>query len=139
MRKKGVVFLFLLIGAFIGSNLRYLESLIFKTSSGFPLGTLVANLSGALVLPFLIHYLQDRFKLSPRIVLTLTTGLLGSYTTFSTFTADTYRLYINDQWWLLILYLTLTIVGGFLLAILGNYWAASSAFNDYVKRKRGKK
>lgn len=138
MKKRGEVFLFLFIGAFIGSDLRYLESLIFKTSNGFPLGTLVANLSGALFLPFLIHYLQDRYNLSSRVVLTLSTGVLGSYTTFSTFTADTYRLFETGQWWFLLLYLTLTIVGGFGLAILGNYWAATQAFNDYVKRKRGK-
>ncbi|MQS75394.1 fluoride efflux transporter CrcB [Companilactobacillus halodurans] len=138
MRKRGEVFLLLFIGAFIGSDLRYLESLIFKTSNGFPLGTLVANLSGALILPFLIHYLQDRYNLSTRVILTLSTGVLGSYTTFSTFTADTYRLYNAGQWWLLIIYLTITIVGGFLLALLGNYWAATQAFYDYAKRKRGR-
>lgn len=136
MKKKGKVFLLLLIGAFIGSNLRYAESLIFKTSDGFPLGTLVANLSGALLLPFLIHYLQDKYNLSSQVVLTLSTGLLGSYTTFSTFTADTYRLYENGQWHLLLIYLTFTLVGGFLLALLGNYWAASEAFNDYVRSRK---
>lgn len=137
MKKRGEVFLFLFVGAFFGSDLRYLESLIFKTSHGFPLGTLVANLSGALILPFLIHYLQDRYKLSSKVVLSLSTGVLGSYTTFSTFTADTYRLLENEQWVALLLYLILTIVGGFALALLGNYWAATQAFNDYVKR--GKK
>lgn len=139
MRKKGETFLFLFIGAFVGSDLRYLESLVFKTSNGFPLGTLVANLSGALFLPFLIHYLQDRYNLSSRVVLTLSTGVLGSYTTFSTFSADTYRLYASGQWLILFVYLTLTVVGGFLLALLGNYWAATQAFSDYAKRNRGKK
>jgi len=137
MKKKAKVFLLLFIGAFIGSNLRYLESLIFKTSNGFPLGTLIANLSGSLILPFLIHYLQDRFKLSPKVVLTLSTGVLGSYTTFSTFTADSYRLYANSQWLSLIIYLTITVIGGFIFALLGNYLAASQAFSDYA-RKRGK-
>lgn len=134
MKRRGEVFLFLFIGAFIGSDLRYLESLIFKTSNGFPLGTIIANLSGALALPFLIHYLQDRFSLSKRMILTLSTGVLGSYTTFSTFTADAYRLYNNGQWWFLFAYLTITMIGGFLVAILGNYWAASQAFNDYAKK-----
>lgn len=135
IKKHGKIFLLLLVGAFIGSDLRYAESLMFKTSSGFPLGTLVANLSGALILPFLIHYLQDRFHLSSKVILILSTGLLGSYTTFSTFTADSYRLYQSGQWLSLLIYLTLTLVGGFGLALLGNYWAASQAFNDYVKGK----
>ena len=133
--KRLKVFGLLLMGAFIGSNLRYLESLVFKPQDGFPLGTLVANLSGALVLPFLIHYLQDRYHLSTNTILTLSTGLLGSYTTFSTFTADSFRLFQNGQWWLLFWYLTVTMVGGFLVALLGNYWAASQAFNDWSKRK----
>lgn len=135
LRKKTRIFLLLLIGAFIGSNFRYAESLVFKTSNGFPLGTLIANLSGSLILPFLIHYLQDRYNLSSQVILTLSTGLLGSYTTFSTFIADTYRLYESGQWWLLLIYLSFTLIGGFLLALLGNYWAASQAFHDYVRSK----
>nr|WP_268871663.1 CrcB family protein [Companilactobacillus tucceti] len=123
------------VGAFIGSNLRYVEGLIFSTGGNFPLGTIVANLSGALLLPFLIHYLQDRYNLSAQTILSLSTGLLGSYTTFSTFTADTYRLFQSNSWGYLTLYLLLTIVGGFLLAILGNYWAASQAFRDLARRK----
>ncbi|WP_125763328.1 fluoride efflux transporter CrcB [Companilactobacillus hulinensis] len=132
--QKLKTFLIIFIGAFIGSNLRYGESLLFKTSSGFPYGTLVANLSGALILPFLIHYLQDRFHLSSKMILALSTGLLGSYTTFSTFTADTYRLYQSGSWIMLITYLTITIVGGFICALLGNYLAASRAFVDYAER-----
>lgn len=95
----------------------------------------MANLSGALLLPFLIHYLQDRYNLSAQTILSLSTGLLGSYTTFSTFTADTYRLFQSNSWGYLTLYLLLTIIGGFLLAILGNYWAASQAFRDLARRK----
>lgn len=136
MKQRSETFIYLLVGAFVGSDLRYLESLIFKTKSGFPLGTLIANISGALLLPFLIHYLQDRFKLPKKIILTLSTGLLGSYTTFSTFTADTYRLFSNSQWFDLAIYLSITMIGGFLAALVGNYWAASRAFSDYVKRRR---
>ncbi|APX72017.1 CrcB family protein [Companilactobacillus allii] len=131
---KSKSFIIIFIGAFIGSNLRYGESLLFKTSSGFPYGTLVANLSGALILPFLIHYLQDRFHLSANVILALSTGLLGSYTTFSTFTADAYRLYQMQNWIMLITYLTITITGGFICALIGNYLAAGSAFVDYSER-----
>ncbi|WP_334329778.1 fluoride efflux transporter FluC [Companilactobacillus sp. HBUAS59699] len=134
--QKLKTFSIIFIGAFIGSNLRYGEGLLFKSTSGFPYGTLVANLSGALILPFLIHYLQDRYHLSSRIILALSTGLLGSYTTFSTFTADTYKLYQAGNWTMLITYLTITIVGGFICALLGNYWAATRAFIDYAGRQK---
>ena len=136
MKERGKIFLLVLVGAFIGSDLRYLESLIFKTTNGFPLGTLVANLTGAFIMPFLIHYLQDRYNLSSKVILTLSTGLLGSYTTFSTFTADSYRLYQSGNCVSLLIYLTITILGGFVVAILGNHWAASRAFNDYVKKEQ---
>lgn len=135
IRNKSRTFLIIFIGAFIGSNLRYAESLLFQSKNGFPRGTIIANLSGALVLPFLIHYLQDRFKLSADVILTLSTGALGAYTTFSTFTADTYRLYQTGNMIFLLMYLTITIVGGFFCALLGNYWAASQAFYDLSKRR----
>ncbi|MFC6323973.1 fluoride efflux transporter FluC [Companilactobacillus baiquanensis] len=123
------------VGAFIGSNLRYVEGLLFTANNGFPWGTVIANLSGALFLPFLIHYLQDRYKLSSQVILSLSTGLLGSYTTFSTFTADAYKLFQTGNWNYLILYLLLTIIGGFLCALIGNYWAASRAFLDFARRQ----
>lgn len=121
--KKITTFGVILIGATIGGGLRYLISLIMVTSDRFPWGTLFVNLTGSLILPLLIHYLHDRYHLSAITILSLTAGLLGSYTTFSTMTADTYRLFISGNYLQLSIYLGLTIVGSFLLAILGNYLA----------------
>ncbi|MFD1417754.1 fluoride efflux transporter FluC [Companilactobacillus keshanensis] len=134
--KEFKTFTIIFIGAFIGSNLRYGESLLFTTSDNFPWGTVVANLSGAFILPFLIHYLQDRYKLSSKTILSLSTGLLGSYTTFSTFTADAYRLFETGNWIYLAGYLFLTMIGGFLFAIVGNYWAVSRAFRDLERSRK---
>jgi CrcB protein len=52
----------------------------------FPLGTLVVNVSGCLLLGLLVG-----LHASPRVTLLLGTATLGSYTTFSTWMLETYR------------------------------------------------
>ncbi|WP_125772215.1 fluoride efflux transporter FluC [Companilactobacillus furfuricola] len=132
-----ISFLAVFVGALFGGGFRYLIGLVFQSyGSGFPLGTLFVNLTGALLLPLLIHYLHDRFNLSAEIVLSLSSGLLGAYTTFSTFTADTQRLFASNQFSFLALYLLATMIGGFLLALLGNYLAAYLARREYFQRKK---
>ncbi|AKP68039.1 fluoride efflux transporter FluC [Companilactobacillus ginsenosidimutans] len=134
--KKFYTFLIIFIGASIGGSLRYLIGLMFTVSSGFPWGTLFVNLTGAFVLPLLIHYLHDKFHLQVDTVLSLTTGLLGAYTTFSTFTADTYKLFQTSNYMMLSGYLIATLLGGFLCAIFGNYLAANLATKEYLREKK---
>ncbi|MQS89170.1 fluoride efflux transporter FluC [Companilactobacillus mishanensis] len=134
--KKFYTFLIIFVGASIGGSLRYLIGLLFTVSSGFPWGTLFVNLTGAFLLPLLIHYLHDKFHLKANTVLSLTTGLLGAYTTFSTFTADSYKLFQNGNYMMLSIYLLATMVGGFLCAIAGNYLAANLATREYLSRKK---
>jgi CrcB protein len=82
----------------IGTVLRYLGTRFAQTriASGFPLGSLVINVSGALVLGFLtgaaLHH-----GLAEAWVTVFGTGLIGAYTTFSTFTFDTFRLARGDS------------------------------------------
>lgn len=129
-------FLAVFIGALFGGGFRYLIGLVFNASAGFPFGTLFVNLTGAFALPLLIHYLHDRFKLSEEIVLSLSSGLLGAYTTFSTFTADAYRLYSVGKFSLLLIYLLITMIGGFLFALMGNYFAAYLAHREIKRTKK---
>jgi CrcB protein len=58
----------------------------------FPWGTLVINLSWSFVLGVLFAALVERGVGSPTVRLALMTGLLGAYTTFSTFSLETFRL-----------------------------------------------
>jgi CrcB protein len=59
---------------------------------GFPWGTLFINVSGSFVLGVLFALLVERAGASPTVRIALTTGLMGAYTTFSTFSLETYRL-----------------------------------------------
>lgn len=59
----------------------------------FAWGTLVVNVSGSFVLGLLFALLIERAAGSTTMRLALTTGLLGAYTTFSTFSLETMRMF----------------------------------------------
>jgi fluoride exporter len=58
----------------------------------FPWGTLLINVSGSFLLGMLFAALIERAAGSPTVRVALTTGLMGAYTTFSTFSLETFRL-----------------------------------------------
>lgn len=74
-----------LVGGMLGTALRMLVSALVPTGelggADLPSGTLAANLTGALVLGFVVARVPDRRR--DEIYVGLTTGLLGAYTTFS--------------------------------------------------------
>ena len=83
----------IVIAGAIGAPARYLlDGYIHDRAGGeWPLGTLVVNISGSLVLGFLAGLvLYHAFPATPRTI--LGTGFCGAYTTFSTFTYETIRL-----------------------------------------------
>ena len=87
-------------GAF-GSGARYLLSLfalrLFGTS--FPLGTFFVNLVGSFLLCLLMELGLTSEVLTPTIRITLATGFLGGFTTYSTFNYETIN-YVRDGAWL---------------------------------------
>jgi fluoride exporter len=77
----------------IGALARWgLSTAIGSRLSGFPWGTLVVNVTGSFLLGLLFVLLTERVESTPAMRLTLMTGLLGAYTTFSTFSFETFRL-----------------------------------------------
>jgi fluoride exporter len=84
------------LGGFLGANARYWLSLWVQSrwDTGFPWGTLVVNVSGSLLLGFLMTLLVQRASLpvAPALRLFFAVGLLGAYTTFSTFEYETFAL-----------------------------------------------
>ncbi|HZT95788.1 MAG TPA: fluoride efflux transporter CrcB [Chloroflexota bacterium] len=85
----------ILVAGAVGAVLRYeVDGLITsQTAGGFPWGTFAVNVSGSFVLALLYTVLVERFSVDPTVRFSLTVGLLGSYTTFSTLTFDSVRLF----------------------------------------------
>lgn len=108
-------------GGAVGTLLRYEASLAIPASAGaFPTATLLVNISGSLLLGFLYASRarpQARGALHARSF--FGAGILGAYTTWSTFVLGTDRLLASGHMAAAILYVTLTIVAGILAAALG--------------------
>ncbi|MBF6601294.1 MAG: fluoride efflux transporter CrcB [Dehalococcoidia bacterium] len=87
-------------GGFAGANARYWLArwIADRYGTAFPYGTLVINVSGSLVIGFLITYLNARLSLSPNYRLIFTTGFIGAYTTFSTYTYESLTLMQDGLW-----------------------------------------
>ena len=83
-------------GGFLGSIGRYLLSGYVQhllRGTGFPYGTLAVNLTGCLLIGFLSQWVATRGFLSPDARLFIFVGLLGGFTTFSTFGNETMNLW----------------------------------------------
>jgi fluoride exporter len=80
------------LGAIPGALSRYYLTLGFVRWLGpaFPYGTLVANVTGAIVMGGFMTFTLDRSVAMPELRLWVTTGFLGSYTTFSTYALETH-------------------------------------------------
>ena len=95
----------------IGGTLRYLLGLKLAST-----GTILVNLIGSFCLAFLTYYVIERQKLPAWLSTGLGTGMVGAFTTFSTFTVDVLGLSTFTD---ATFYLLISVVGGFLLAYTG--------------------
>lgn len=85
------------LGGAVGAIARYLLSaLVQRPGWTFPIGTLFVNVIGCLVLGALMTLFAERESTSVQTRLFLTVGLLGSFTTFSTFGFETFVL-VRDR------------------------------------------
>ena len=83
-------FLLIAVGAILGANARYLVGLWTAQRFGvdFPYGTAIVNITGSLILGFLVAWGSLRSGLDGEVRLLVAVGFLGSYTTFSSYTVE---------------------------------------------------
>jgi CrcB protein len=86
-------------GGAIGALLRYWTSLAVhsRLGSGFPYGTLIVNVLGSLLMGFLYIWLIERIAAGATLRAFLLIGVLGAFTTFSTFSMETLNLVEGGQ------------------------------------------
>jgi fluoride exporter len=109
------------LGGAIGSAARYLVGLSVQSRTGidFPIGTLLVNLTGCVLLGFLLRYALATPAISPEVRALLTTGLCGGYTTFSTFGYETVALVEDGDWRRAALYIAISVAGSIAAIMLG--------------------
>ena len=118
-------FLWVALGGALGAVLRYAVSLI-PVRGGFPVLTLLTNLLGALLIGFIAGAAEISAP-SPGLILFAKTGLCGGFTTFSTFSLESYTLIKAGQKGTAVLYIALS-VGRCLLGIWLGHLAARRVF-----------
>ncbi len=120
------------IGGFIGAVLRYgLSNIIQSDNSAIPIGTLVVNFLGTLLLGIIVYSAELVAFITPEIRVFLTIGVLGAFTTMSTFGLEAFTMFEEGKSTLLILY----VVGTVLLVFLGMFVAKISvgAISNHVQ------
>ena len=114
----------LLVGAggFAGSVVRYLAGGFVQSYSGsisFPYGTLVVNLAGCFIIGFLSYLADARGVFDADARAFVFVGILGGFTTFSTFGNETMNLFRDGENGFALLNVGLSVVVGLVLVWLG--------------------
>jgi len=78
--------------------------------TGFPWGTVTVNIVGSFLMGVLIHMLAVSWNVSPEMRALLTVGVLGAFTTFSTFSLDVVTMYERDALILAGVYVVVSVV-----------------------------
>jgi CrcB protein len=122
-RGRMTEFIIISLGAIIGANLRYWvgDWAAGRFGASFPYGNLIINLSGSLVLGLFIALITGRFIVDPYWRLFVAIGILGSYTTFSSYTFESVYLLLSGQPLLGLLNLFGSSFLGAIAAYLGIY------------------
>jgi fluoride exporter len=116
-----VVYVVVGLAGIVGALLRYYLGLFVGGlwNSLFPLATWLANMIGCLALGLLTAYLPRLRNLPSYVATGLGTGLVGSFTTFSTFSVETVQLLCTSHWGMALFYVFLSLCGGLAMSWLG--------------------
>jgi CrcB protein len=114
------MWIFVSVGGAAGALARYwLSGWVNAAFVGsFPLGTLVVNVLGSLLLGFGMQAMEA-FPISAVLRTMLTVGFLGAFTTFSTFSYETVTLVRDGDWIRATLYTVLSLVLGLIAVLIG--------------------
>jgi len=113
------------LGAAIGGVCRYLVAALFaqRFGGGFPYGTLFINVTGSFFIGAITELSLTRaLGVTPMVRAFAATGVLGGYTTFSTFSLESFNL-LDQSWYLTALYVGASVTFGMLGAGFGSLCA----------------
>ncbi|HEY1862370.1 MAG TPA: fluoride efflux transporter CrcB [Roseiarcus sp.] len=113
------------IGGTLGCWARYAQTNLMQAVFGrdFPYATLSINVIGSFLMGFLFIVTLERLMIPPSVRVGVLTGVLGGYTTFSTFEMETLLLAEHGEFFKAALYVILSVIIGFAAAFGGAYIA----------------
>ncbi len=108
------------LGGFAGTCGRYLTGVAGKKLCGdsYPVGTFAVNVIGCFIIGIFMG-LWTRNDMSPLVNALLISGFCGGFTTFSSFSHDSFAMIQKGQWFKFICYIVPTVVLGLLMVWLG--------------------
>jgi fluoride exporter len=109
------------VGGAVGSGARYLVTTWVgeRSGTGWPWSTLTVNVVGSFLLGFLVQRFAGSEAVSPLVRLTLTTGVLGGFTTYSAFNQETLALFERGEALRAGLYVLATLTGCLVAGVAG--------------------
>ncbi|HOF00970.1 MAG TPA: fluoride efflux transporter CrcB [Spirochaetota bacterium] len=123
-------YLYIFLGGGIGAVSRFVLSSFIYNLSGklFPIGTLTVNLTGCFVIGFLYNIFA-RFTFNPDIRLFVFVGLLGGFTTFSSFGLETFEFVKQAEYGRAVANVALSNILGIIL-VFGGFYLSRQIFRD---------
>jgi fluoride exporter len=114
-------YLFIALGGALGSIARFWVGVNVTGRMGtrFPWGTLIVNITACLIIGLSMEFLNRHGEINPAWRSLMPIGFIGAYSTFSTFEWEILANLRSGAFWIAILYLTSSIVLGFIAVSLG--------------------
>lgn len=108
------------LGGFAGTCGRYLTGVAGKKLFGdkYPAGTFAVNVIGCFIIGLFVG-LWTRHDMSPLVNALLISGFCGGFTTFSSFSHDSFAMIQKGEWWKFICYIVPSVALGLLMVWLG--------------------
>ena len=103
-------------GGFLGTCCRYLTNRLYLSyfNTTLPFATFTVNILGCFIVGLILGFLNKSGIVSPKLNAFLVVGFCGGFTTFSTFSFETFTLGLNGEFITSILYVVASIIAGLL-------------------------
>jgi CrcB protein len=112
------------IGGALGAVARHALNVLFaKSFAPFPFATFFINVTGSLLIGFLLTLFSEKFDVHENLRLAIVVGFLGAYTTFSTFEFETFTLVRDQHLATAFLYASMSFAVG-LASVIAGVWLA---------------
>src|SRR5689334_16883069 len=114
-------YLMIALGGAAGAIARYQVAAVIQARipAGFPLGTLVVNITGCLVMGIAMTLLTERLVVHPNWRYLIPIGFIGAYTTFSTFEYETFQAVAEGSFLIGIGNIVASVVAGYVALWVG--------------------